>query len=144
MEELLSHLETIPQSAVPAQCLMIADYLDGRGVDGIGWRALGLLRKQPVGSEDYPGRWYWTFRDATRRRILNASVDWSIYGNLGGPWTVRTVTRADVDKGRTRRGRGSWWHDAWWLSRASALSCAARSFTELPTRFQTDLLQRSL
>jgi hypothetical protein len=108
----LSRLDTASPSDVPALCLLIADHLDERGEDGIGWRALGETHRCPHCVEDRMFLWFMS--DADPRAQL--------------PWEWLRASDAMQDGNNC------------WLSRSSALSAAALAFVELPEETKREIL----
>lgn len=56
LEDMVARFDLLTDDDVPAHCLLVADWLDERGADGRGWRALGVLGLYP---ERLVNSWFW-------------------------------------------------------------------------------------
>jgi hypothetical protein len=121
LDALLALLESLDSSDVPAQSLIIADWLGEHGEADLGWRALGTLRIYPEMAVDLisgnpPQFWFWpgNGHDPVEE---HTRVDSRWYVAIGG---IKAV----------------------FPSRAAAMSKASKAFTELPEDVQREILSR--
>jgi hypothetical protein len=136
------HLIKMHPTERPAQCLIIADYLEAVG-DSLadGWRALGINGRHPTVGTNF------NIRVSEDNHILattrNASPQWLIRQVTETPkgyvWTnLPTYISYKVLK----RGRGMYTKDRRWMAEASVLSDAW--YLEIDTAYQHPLIETVL
>lgn len=136
----VTELDHIPESDVPLWCLQYADWLSDRGVPDAGWRALGVLTKQPIESRDYEQRWMWTGRGENDGEV-NRPVMWSRTARLHHNWLFAVTRTVKHALGERPRNHGFMWDFSCWDdSRSSAMQAAADAFLTLDEGTRREIL----